>query len=65
MSELLREALANADSIYAVARDTGVEKASLIRFARGDQSLRLENADKLAAYFGIECRLPTRRRKGK
>jgi hypothetical protein len=26
----------------------------LLRFVRGDQSLRLDMADKLAEYFGLE-----------
>ena len=56
MTGLLREALKGADSLYAVAKASGVQKASLLRFLRGDQSLRLDLADKLAAYFGIECR---------
>lgn len=55
MTELLQESLTDAESLYAVAKATGVEKASLIRFLRGDQSLRLDKADKLAAYFGIRC----------
>ena len=28
-------------------------RASIMRFVRGDQSLRLDMADKLAAYFGL------------
>ena len=55
MTELLRQALIEANNKYAVAKATGVQKASLIRFLRGDQSLRLDMADRLAAYFGIEC----------
>ena len=61
---LLRDALKNAHSLYAVSEATGVQKASLTRFVRGDQSLRLDIADKLAEYFEIECRMPTRRQKG-
>ena len=53
MTELLRQALSEAQSLYAVTKATGVPKASLIRFLRGDQSLRFDMADKLAAYFGI------------
>ena len=63
MSELLRQALAEADSIRGVARAAGLDHASLIRFARGESSLRLDLADKLAAHFGIESRPPKRRRK--
>lgn len=61
MTELLREALAGADSLRAVERATGVKNPSLVRFVQGKQSLRLDMADRLAAYFGIECR-PTRRK---
>ena len=56
MTELLRKALSEAPSLNGVAVATGVQKASLIRFASGRQSLRLDVADKLAEHFGIECR---------
>ena len=42
---------------------TGVHRAALRRFRDGRQSLRLDIADRLAAYFGIEPR-QTRRRRG-
>ncbi len=53
LTELLKAKLAEADSIRAVARATEVDHAALLRFLRGDQSLRLEAADRLAAHFGI------------
>lgn len=56
MSELLREALAEADSIRAVARETGLTHVSLIKFLRRETSLRLDLADKLAAHLGIVSR---------
>ncbi|MBK9129161.1 MAG: helix-turn-helix transcriptional regulator [Phycisphaerales bacterium] len=62
MTDLLRAALADAPSLNSVAVATGVAKASLIRFLRGDQSLRLDMADRLAAHLGIKCRR-TRRAK--
>ena len=62
MTELLREALAEADSLRAIATATGIQRASLQRFRDRTQSLRLDVADQLAAYFGIECRRT--RRKG-
>ena len=62
MTELLREALADARSLYAVAKATGVQKASLIRFLRGEQSLRLDVADKLAVHLGLEVRRSKRSR---
>lgn len=62
MSTLLREALSETESLYRVAKDTGLDRASLVRFMRGDQSLRLDLADRLAGYFGIECRRASRRK---
>ncbi len=53
LTALLRRKLAEADSIYAVSKAADVEKASLIRFARGDQGLNLDSADKLCRHFGI------------
>lgn len=55
MTEMLRLGLEDATSLYAVTKATRVPKASLIRFLRGEQSLRLDMADRLAAYLGIEC----------
>ncbi len=65
MTELLREALTEADSLYAVAKATGVQKASLIRFVSGRQSLRLDIADRLATFFNIESRQVGRVNHGK
>jgi len=56
MTELLREALKRADSFRAVERATGVKRQSLMKFARREQSLRLDKADILAEYFGIEMK---------
>ena len=56
MTNLLRQALNDSDSIRGVARETGLHHPSLSRFARGEQSLRLDLADRLAEHFGIECR---------
>ena len=53
MTGLLRKALNEAQSLYAVAKATGVQKTSLIRFRRGEQSLRLDMADRLATHLGI------------
>jgi plasmid maintenance system antidote protein VapI len=33
-----------------------LKRASIMRFLRGEQSLRLDMADRLAAYFGLELR---------
>ena len=56
MTELLRQAVTQAESFKAIERDTGVVRQSLMKFARGEQSLRLDKADILAEYFGIEVR---------
>jgi plasmid maintenance system antidote protein VapI len=53
MTELLRESLADAESLRAVERATGVKRQSMMKFIRGEQSLRLDIADTLAAHFGI------------
>jgi hypothetical protein len=53
MSNLLRSALAEAESLAAVERATGVKRQSLMKFLRREQSLRLDLADRLAEHFGI------------
>jgi len=63
MTDVLRKALADSESVRAVSRATGVPQCSLSRFVVGKQSLRLDMADRLAAYFGVEVRPPARRRK--
>jgi plasmid maintenance system antidote protein VapI len=60
MTDMLKSCLKNTSSLNAVAMATGVQKASLIRFMDGRQSLRLDIADRLAAHFDIACA----RRKG-
>ena len=47
----------------ALERATGVKRSSIQRFVDGRQSIRLDMADKLAAYFGLM--LVERKRKGK
>lgn len=55
LTELLREALLESESLRAVERDTGLKRQSLGKFMHGEQSLRLDMADRLAEYFGIVC----------
>ncbi len=55
MTEVLRQALIDSEiPMLRLSNDTGIVRASLIRFVRGDQSLRLDMADKLAEYFRLE-----------
>ncbi len=67
MTDALRRALADCESVRAVSRATGVPQCSLSRFVTGKQSLRLDMADRLAEYFGVEVHPPRRgsRRKGR
>ena len=62
MTQLLRKAISEADSLLGIARDTGIQRASLQRFRDGRQSIRLDVADRLAAFFGVESRRPKRKR---
>jgi transcriptional regulator with XRE-family HTH domain len=58
MTDLLKQAITNSGRTFTdIERATGVQRASLLRFMRGETSLRLDKADDLAEYFGIESRL--------
>ena len=57
ISDLLRRTIVESGISYnALQKETGVTRASIMRFVRGDQYLRLDMADRLAAYFGLELR---------
>jgi hypothetical protein len=43
-------------SFKALERETGVLRQSLMKFARGEQSLRGDVMDKLAVFFKLELR---------
>ena len=45
-------------------QETGVLRQSLMKFARGERTIRLDAADKLARYYGLELR-PAPKAKGK
>jgi plasmid maintenance system antidote protein VapI len=63
ISDVLKQAIVNSGLAHiALERETGVKRASIMRFLRGEQSIRLDMADKLAAYFGLELRA---KRKGR
>jgi plasmid maintenance system antidote protein VapI len=62
MTEVLRRAIIESGkALIALERETGIQRMSLSRFIASKQSLRLDVADRLAAYFGLELRP---RRKG-
>jgi plasmid maintenance system antidote protein VapI len=55
ISDVLRRTIAESGISYnALQRETGVTRASIMRFVRGDQSMRLDMVDRLAAFFGLE-----------
>jgi plasmid maintenance system antidote protein VapI len=55
ISDVLRRSITESGLPFiALERETGVARASIMRFVRGSQSLRLDMADRLAGYFGLE-----------
>jgi len=55
ITQALRDAINDSDfSFAALERETGVVRQSLMKFARGERSLRLDMADRLADFFGLE-----------
>ncbi len=64
MTDQLKRAVADSgQTLYRVAKGSGVDYSALLRFVSGERGLTLESADKVAAYLGLELR-PKRRRKG-
>jgi plasmid maintenance system antidote protein VapI len=39
--------------VLTLAKAAGVERMSIVRFVRGERSLRLDKADRLADFFGL------------
>lgn len=57
LTDPLRQAIVDSGlPLLRLANETGIARASLIRFVRGDTSIRLDIADRLAVYFGLEIR---------
>jgi plasmid maintenance system antidote protein VapI len=51
---VLRRTIVKSGMTYlALERETGVARASIMRFVNGERTLRLDMADRLAAYFGL------------
>jgi plasmid maintenance system antidote protein VapI len=62
-SDALRKAIAKSGLAHvAIERETGVKRQCIMRFMRGERSLRLDNADRLAAFFKLTVK--PQRRKG-
>ena len=57
----LNDAVNGGSSFREIERETGIVRQSLMRFARGEQTLLLHKADDLAAYFGLELKPANRK----
>lgn len=54
LTEVLRTAIQeSALTRYRIAKDTGIDEAALMRFVRGETSIRLDKADRLAACLAL------------
>jgi len=63
ITEILRQALIEyPGSCYDVELATGINRASMTRFIKRQRTLRLDTADVLCAFLGIEV---VRRKKGR
>ncbi len=55
MTDVLKAAIEESGlTRYRIAKDTGIPDPSLWRFVQGETSLRLDKADVLADYLGLE-----------
>lgn len=66
ITEALKAAIeASGMSIKSLERETGVSRQSMMHFMRGSRTLRLDIADKLANYFGLDLLPRATKQKGK
>lgn len=70
MSQILdsiRDAIEAGDTTrYRIAQDTGIAESVLSRLVNGERGIKIETAEILADYLGLEITIkPKRRRKGK
>ena len=61
LTEILRRELPKMGSLNSIEQRSGVKRQSIAKFLRGERFLRLDSADKLAAFLGIECRVKRRK----
>lgn len=62
MTEVLKKAIAESGVPHLrLEKETGVQRASIMRFMRGEQSLRLDMAARLAKFFELELTKRKRR----
>lgn len=54
-TEIIRQAIADSGLTFAaLERQSGVKRQSLMKFARSEQSLRLDMVDKLLSCLGLK-----------
>ena len=64
-TEALQQAIRDSGLPYLqLEQETGVHRASISRFMSGERSLRLDVADKLAAYLGLTAATGKKKLKG-
>jgi Helix-turn-helix len=51
------------ESLYALAKESGVDQGQLRRFVAGEQSIGIATAEKLGRVLGLELTGPKQRRK--
>lgn len=57
ITDLLRKTINESGIPFlTLEQKTGVLRQSLMKFARGQSSIRLDSADELARFFGLELR---------
>lgn len=62
ITDALRKAIAESGlAQIELERQTGVQRMSIVRFMRGECSLRLDLAERLFTFFGLEVRSSKRK----
>jgi plasmid maintenance system antidote protein VapI len=57
LTTVLRQAIVTSGlSFKRLEKETGVTRQSLMGFAKGQRTIYLDIADRLAAYFGLELK---------
>lgn len=63
LTQAIREAIeASGETRYRISQGSGVSQAHLSRLVRGESGCSIENAERIAAYLGLEIILRPKRR---
>ena len=54
--QLRREIKKRGLSTYGVAKESGVDRAAVVRFVNGDRDITLGTASKISSILGLELR---------